>query len=304
LYRAANGLAQSLAGQTFDPFKLDSANLAIGSTRRNLYVDSRYRWAFYATKQKFSPYQPGTVESGKDITLGTDAFAKITQLFGHANFGDVEVTANSGVHAPTTSIFIEAQPFLEGLIGRLPFAPELTSLLDGKGDFGNTHSLTLVIDSLSVMETFMTVDESLTKRRVETILSGASNQKARGWGAESSKDSNAEGDSLELPLDKLRKLYGAQGVRYSIVEGAEREEFFDYGVAAWSTPFSRANGGFGDAGNRRVLHRNIELLKDKIAEKGGATVTSLIPESLFQTSNGEPIPESAGLAVQAIIDME
>jgi len=182
LYLEARDAAEARPGQLFNPFELTPANLAVDSLRRNLYPDARYRWALYATKQKFAPEQPGTSARGQDITLDSGAFAKITQLFGHANFGDKEVTANSGVHAPTTAIFVESQPFLEGAAGKLPFAPELTDFLTGKGDFGNTHSLTLAIDSRGLIEAFMTADGSLTKRQVETILSAASNQSAKGWG--------------------------------------------------------------------------------------------------------------------------
>jgi Ca2+-binding RTX toxin-like protein len=283
LYIKAKRMRES--GVPWSPFELTPANLALDNSRRNLYPDVRYAWALYATKQQYALDQPGTSADGDDITVNFGAFSKITQLFGHANFGDKEATANSGVHAPTTSIFIEAQPFIE----------QLSGVFGVPGDFGNTHSLTLIIDSLALMEAFMTADGNLTKRQVETIFSGASNQSARKLSL-LKNDTNAEGISLEVGLDALRKLYGAQGVRFAVVGGAEQEFRFDAGVSEWTTPVDRRNGGFGDAANRRIFHRHIELLKEKIAEKGGATIKSLVPESQFLADNGEPIAGATALA--------
>ena len=130
-YLMARQLASFLASQPWNPFELTPANLATDATRSNLYPDARYAWAIYATTLKYGTegIRHFVAALGKDISVDSGAFSKITELFGHANFGDVEVTANSGVHAPTTSVFIEAQPFLEGAAGKLPFAPELTESL-------------------------------------------------------------------------------------------------------------------------------------------------------------------------------
>jgi hypothetical protein len=125
-----------------------------------------------ANVQTLSWYQPAVIEvAGQFQTTGTaslpggvtrtdGAFAKITQLFGHATSGvDVELVANSGVHGPVSQIFIEGQPLVESIRER---------------DYGNSHSITLLVDSLALQELFQMVDPTLTQAQLEGIFKASS----------------------------------------------------------------------------------------------------------------------------------
>ena len=79
----------------------------------NLYTDSRYQTALQAV---FSQYQP-TSQALSDIPRSDGAFAKITQIVGHATQGDTDYVANSGNHAAETSVYIEDQPDFDGFGG-------------------------------------------------------------------------------------------------------------------------------------------------------------------------------------------
>lgn len=154
------------------------------------------------------------------------AFAKITQLFGHATSGvDTEVVANSGVHGPVTPILIEGQPLLEGLNQEREL------------QYGNSHSITLLVDSLALQELFQTVDPTLTQAQMETIFKAASDAKAGLVG----QTHVAEGDTLELALDALRKVF--------------------VGPQAPPTDFNENAGGFGDLSFRDQFYTHLQEVK-------------------------------------------
>ena len=134
-----------------------------------------------ANVQTLAWYQPAVIQvAGQFGTTGTlsfptggitrtdGAFSKITQLFGHATSGvDVEVVANSGVHGPVSPILIEGQPLVESL---------------REQDYGNSHSITLLVDSLALQELFQAVDPTLTQAQMETIFKAASDATAGVFG--------------------------------------------------------------------------------------------------------------------------
>jgi Ca2+-binding RTX toxin-like protein len=156
----------------------------------SLYTDSRYQTALHAV---FSQYQT-TSRALSDIPRTDGAFAKITQLVGHATHGDTEYVANSGIHAAETRVFIEDQPNLDGFGG----------FFGASGDFGTSHSITLLVDSLATQELFQTVAPNLTQPEMEAILAASSNQSASGIVGFAGV---AEGNSLEQALDALGKLF-------------------------------------------------------------------------------------------------
>ena len=66
----------------------------------------------------------------------------ITQVYGHADFGDSEVVANSGIHSNNkVEVFIEDQPGIQGLGVQVSW---LDNILGLKSDYGTTHSLALM----------------------------------------------------------------------------------------------------------------------------------------------------------------
>ena len=163
----------------------------------NLYLDPRHQWAVLQAKLEYGlsmPASPG---------VSTGSNSMITQLFGHADHNDSEHVANSGVHPDSQAIFVEDQPDIEGLIGRLP-GLEITKYLEGKGDFGNTHSLILIIDTLAVEQAFLKFDPNLSQETIESFFSHSSNR--TGTGMLGTKG-EAEGDSLEKALDALRRIF-------------------------------------------------------------------------------------------------
>lgn len=105
-------------GISFQPFASADPN-NFGATRPNLYLDARHLWAVKAVAARY-PLEFNTPIFKNPDSAGSDFYtqsAKVTQLFGHANNGDAERVANSGVHPEATSIFVEGQPFIEGAGG-------------------------------------------------------------------------------------------------------------------------------------------------------------------------------------------
>lgn len=124
----------------------------------NVYGDQQYQavrqdtFGTFSTTNSFLP--PGEVGT-------TPGFDKITQLVGLATHNDQSYVANSGIHSSPTTIFIEDQPNVDGLAG----------LFGQNGSFGTTHSLTLMVDSLALMDLFQQVDGTLEQTTIERMLS-------------------------------------------------------------------------------------------------------------------------------------
>lgn len=139
----------------------------------------------------------------------------VTNLFGHAVHGDTQVVAGAGqLFGTFDPIFIEDQPL------------------------GETHSITLIADSLAVMDLLARFDPSLTTATLNNLFEAASSQRTKGGDL-------AEGDSLERILDTVGAI------------------FFP---TDWQpSPVDRSNQGFADIGNRDLFHDNIHRLRD-IAE--------------------------------------
>lgn len=126
--------------------------------------------------------------------------------------------SNSGFHyGSRVSIPIEGQPYFRGnylgnlvtesirsggLIKLLVDSPEMN-------DFGDTHSLVLLIDSLSLMATMEGLDPSLTPEVAQEIFYAASDAAVVTTlgGAAPANQGKAEGDTLERVLDALYRLF-------------------------------------------------------------------------------------------------
>ena len=156
----------------------------------NIYTEQWYEGVRGETVFQYHPTNsflpPGEVGIGP-------GFDKITQLVGQATHNDESFVANSGVHAEAISLFIEDQPNADGFGG----------MFHQPGSFGTTHSMTLLVDSLALMEAFHHVDGSLERETIETIFAASSDRAASGLVGVSGI---AEGNSLESALDALRKI--------------------------------------------------------------------------------------------------
>ncbi|MGZ5145742.1 MAG: calcium-binding protein, partial [Burkholderiales bacterium] len=224
----------------------------------NIYSDPRYRWAVLATSTRFHTVKPLLSSAG----LGNGADAKIQSIYGKATHGDIELVANSGVHTSNkVNVFIEDQPDIQGLLGHLPGLWDwLNKLLAGKGDFGTTHSLALLIDSLALAKVIQATNSSLTIATVGQIFAAAADERAHG--VLGTGTGTAEGSSLEKILDSLRKLFS--------------------GAAVASTRFDASEGGFGNYENRTLFQQNVSSLEMQVAGKPSAKVETLAGVSAGQ----------------------
>jgi len=106
-------------------------------------------------------------------------------------------------------VYIEDQPLTRGsyslalMRGRLAENPD-------KNSFADTHSLVLLVDSLSLMSAMTQLVPSLTQLQIEAIFKAASNSKAT---RVNGTDGEAEGDTLEAVLDSLRRVFMGPDVK-------------------------------------------------------------------------------------------
>ncbi|HUS39632.1 MAG TPA: putative Ig domain-containing protein, partial [Pirellulales bacterium] len=164
---------------------------------------------------------------------------KITQLYGEAANNDFQVVANSGLHVPPIKIFIEDQPDVQNW-----------NLVGEDGDFGKTHSITLLVDSLAVMSVFerLNLDMS-TPSGLEAayrVLAGGTAERA----TETLGDGIAERDSLEVIVTKLHKIF----------VGTEEILPSDGGVR-----------GFSNLANRDLFYKALDSINQSIAVAAGET---------------------------------
>jgi len=223
-YLAASGLA----GQPFTPFTSETTLGGAG----NIYTDARYRWAVEVAT---TVYNTDGAQTSPGEVGTSPAFAKITQLYGLATTGDLNVVANSGVHAPATPVFIEGQPQIEGV----PFFQDQAS-------FGNTHAITLLVDSLAVQELIQKIDSQYGQASAELLIKAASNTRAQSLAPLNTTDV-VESDSLEKTVDAFRKLFRDPALS-----------------PASPLPVNSLVGGFGDLGNRNEMYGAIQEIKNRV----------------------------------------
>jgi len=154
--------------------------------------------------------------------------AKILQIHGRANQSDIEVVANGGVSSSNRKpVYIEDQPEWD------------------PADFGTTHSIILIIDSLIMTELLQTIDPTLSREETEAIFAAASNTRASS--VTIGIDGRVEYDSLENVLDSLRRLM----INPNVLD----------------TRSVNKTGSFGDINLRNTFHKNIDSLQKFIDGK-------------------------------------
>jgi Ca2+-binding RTX toxin-like protein len=221
----------------------------------SVYDDARGRWAALATKIKFEMAGASFVRlDGTRPPIPAEVAAKVISTFGHADTNDTELVSNMGIHVPGSPVFIEDQPDIQGLGGVLPWTPEW---YDKNGDFGTTHSITLIGDSLALMRSLGKLD--LAARRgqndyhlwLRPILSASSNEEGSGFILTQGR---AEFDSLENVVDGLGRL-------------------LDVSVIPMNP--GRRGGDFGDIVSRDAFHANLERIDRAIAALGSERIFEL-----------------------------
>ncbi len=221
----------------------------------SVYNDVRGQWAALATSIQFQMVGASRASGGgAGGTIAPEVAAKVTSVFGHADTNDIELVANLGIHVPGSPIFIEDQPDIQGLGGVIWGAPQW---YDTNGDFGTTHSITLIGDSLAVMRALGKLDLPARRTRsdhhlwLRPIFSAASNEEGRGF---IFTQGHAEFDSLENVVAGLGRLLNV--------------------AMAPMNPGSRG-GDFGDIVSRDALHANLGRIDRAIAALGSDRVFEL-----------------------------
>jgi len=251
-------IARQQADPSWNPFATESGAI---SGRQSIYADPRYTFAkkvaaVYLSKADslVNLSDVFTLTNGSQSISGT-GYSKITQLYGLATHDDKEIVANSQRHTDQLiRIFVEDQPSLFGWPG----------FLGGQGDFGTTHSIVLLIDSLALTKLFLEVAPALTMEDVQGIFAASSNMRGQGGLLATGR---SEADSLEKALDALRR----------IVETPDARSRFA------PTKFDPDDNGFGNFANRNSFYANI----DQVRERLQATVLTSFVGALGNDPVGE-----------------
>lgn len=232
----------------------------------NVYKEARYLDAVADTVAAYSLRGGAGSPGSLDETL-----KNIVHVYGHATHDDTEIVANSGRHPLAYAVFIEDQPDIERWVGPTPIFEFFTKNWDG--DYGSSHSLTLLIDSLALIGllTRFTDDETdavPSLAQSNSILSAASNQRAHGLVGTSGL---SEGDSLEKILDALRKILTPEEFKTEL---------------KYERAGSTKNQGFANMEHREAFHAALATVV-KVVEAGSYRILPLIDSTYPTTNNGE-----------------
>ncbi len=199
-------------------------------------------------------------------------FPNLTEVVGMETNGlATSYVSNSGIHYGTrASAPIEAQPLYRGnfllqtvtntilnqnikLLGNNP----------GQNDFADTHSLVLLVDSLSLMAAMEKLAPAITietAKQLFAAISGARSEEKTGT------QGKAEGDTLEKMLDALRAIVFGPGQIATLTEDNMRK------VLEGNT--------WADAALRAAFQSNVKTLQEQVvsltAQGGSFQFDSLV----------------------------
>lgn len=229
----------------------------------SIYVNARHVWALKVAGLITSPLK----SIGGIRMLDAAANAKITDFFGHAAHNDSEWVASSGVRATEDrrqKIFIEDQPDLTALGG----------VFELPGDFGNTHSITLIADSLAVSRLLeklgLPTQSQANLDNLYTLLAASSNQ--LGTGGLFTAEGKAEGDSLEKIIEALDHLFTTKKLKLDV---------------------DRTSRGFVDSVKRNAFYKALDAINNQLGPTPAGyhviSLTGMTADQLLQfaeDSNG------------------
>jgi len=170
--------------------------------------------------------------------------------------------SNSQHHygAPTP-IFIEDQPLMRGSIvasatGQSLLFGEAKLLVSGfaNNDFGDTHSLVLIVDSLSMQDTIARLMPGIAQGAIESVFRAASDKKAV---AVPFTQGSAEGDVLEDVLNALNHIF--RGPDVTKVDG------------------KLEGGTWANIADRNVFYDSLKLLQESPAFKAAIGKVTISP---------------------------
>lgn len=209
------------------------------------------------------------------------ADSRLSNIYGHAVTGDEEFVATSGQRfGSPREIFIEDQANTNDV-------ELIASLLDDERSYvdditelwGDTHSITLIIDTLYVADLIQRLDPAIGLQDIlEKILPASSNDKAAGYLDPNPDD--VEANSHEHIVNALGNLY-LPDVWVDILQ-------------------IEADDAFGDIEHRNRLHDAIDKLRVEFASRAPLAsnsielLTDLSVEELYTVALRDDSPRSIG----------
>ena len=233
------------AGNPTPPQRVEGAN-----NIQALQLD--YQLAVLLAQRKTSP-STGVIGGGIQAVFGREKGPFTIPNF-YDVYGDTAPSAvsNSQLHYGTaTPVFIEDQPLLRGSVLAGVLEATAQAHLDIKllvpnfnlNDFGDTHSLVLMQDSLIVEKMLSQLDKSLDVENITGFFRAASNKEAKSTIGDQGK---AEGDVLENIVKSIAKVFNVE-------------------IEAMAGKLE--GNTWADSHDRAVLHGNIQKLMESPAFK-------------------------------------
>ena len=199
---------------------------------------------------------------GPKFVPASQQLQNMIEVYGNdAGTGGWSFVTNSGLHYGSESrrigIYIEDQPLLRGSIAAADVVRvRLLQSNADENDFGDTHSLVLVVDSLALGAALKALDPSMTFSKMDAIYKAAGNKRKE---EATHTQGKAEGNTLEAVLDGLRKVFfGTQTVV--------------------PTSFDLTGGTWANVDQRNEFHNNLEVLKQLPAFKEAAGKIRVLPQ--------------------------
>src|SRR6218665_50004 len=225
-----------------------SDNALVVETNRIAAVSLDYQLAAVRAGRSTDGYRTHVVTSVWDAYTGRNLApgGALTGFYDLYGANPPSAVANSQLHYGTPApLFIENQPPFRGTVIRDAF-DESREAFDFKllvnnfalNDFGDTHSLVLIVDSLAVQNTFTRLDDSLTTATMDAIFQAASKRTAD---SAFGKQGEAEGDVLENVIKSLGRMFG---------------------VSLDPMAVNLQGGTWADPADREILHRNLKKITD------------------------------------------
>jgi Ca2+-binding RTX toxin-like protein len=257
-------------------------------------------------------YQSSYNEFGERIPDAFDSrlyeFAnpKVTSVHGKSVFFDPELVANTGYHPASQALYIEDQPVARGL-GGLGFLP---------GDYGETHSITLLMDSLTVLDLLQELDPNLTPEIYRSIQSSIANSVRiipdRTPESLAFQAAVAVAQALRVPLSGAAAVIEANTNTFKLNDADALElvvkavaDLLRVDLAPYDLTPKLAGGGFADLEKRNELHNATAFLKESDAYRtlrGNVLFVPLAGMSAEEILTGAMAEGAEGLAYRFALD--
>ncbi len=237
-----DGVAATLFDTAMSAPHLDPGD---AQDKSNAYLHARSQWAEFVLQRHIGGTLATSIFDSNGVS--TEAEAKITYLYGMGANNDETVVTNSGLtpkpFEDKVRILIEDQPDAYG-----DLLNTATGTQTHDADFGRTHSITLIADSLAVIKLFQRADPTLSQHSIESIIAAGSNQRAMRYNA-SFEDTATEADSLERAVNALGTIL--IGDEFGLIQPDPTPD------------------GFGNLAVREQMYQRIEEIEAALAARTG-----------------------------------